>query len=82
MDCTCVWPCLLKWAVDRRRGRDIMARKAGELLPSQGHCTEVIFIDHSTVKGTRALMCTVVDVFSSITVIGTGSFVYCGNRKG
>lgn len=84
MDCTCVWACVLEVGGNnetQRRGRDIMARKGGELSPSQGHCTEVIFIDHSTVEGTCALICTVVEVNYNLTVTVTGSFVHC-SREG
>ena len=55
-----------------RRERDIIAGRGDEMWPSQGHCTEVIFIDHSTVEGTHAETCTVVEVNFSLKVIVTG----------
>ena len=59
----------MSWEIRRRSGGDIMAGRGGELWPSQGHCTEGIFIDPGSVEGTRALTCTVVEVNSNLTVI-------------
>lgn len=56
-----------------------MARKGGELSPSQGHSTEVAFIDHIAIEGTCALMCSVVEVNYNLTVIVARSFVHCSN---
>lgn len=75
--CVAVCMCVYQgWAVKKsqemqRRGRDIMAGRGSEMWPSQGHCTEVRFIDRSTVERTRAVTCTVVEVNSSLTVIVT-----------
>lgn len=62
---------------DPEERRDMMAGRGSEMWPSQGHCTDIIFIDRSSVEGTRAETCTEVKVVpSSLTVNFAVIFVY------
>lgn len=62
---------------DQEEGEgDIMAGRGSVMWPSQGHCTEIIFIDHSNIEGTRAVTCTLLQVNSSLKVIVT-VFLFC-----
>lgn len=54
-----------------------MAARGSVMWPSQGHCTEIIFIDCGNIEGTCAVKCTLLGVNSSFTVIVTVFFFFC-----
>lgn len=64
-------------AEDPGEGERHNGRWGLELWPSQGHCTEVLFIDRSTAEGTHAVACTVGKVNSKLTVIVTVFLFVC-----
>lgn len=54
----------------------IMAVKGSEMLPFQGYCAEVVFIDHSSVATTYELTCIVFQVCFHLSINVTDIFLY------
>lgn len=83
MDCTCECMCVLSGARrSRREGGDIIAGRGSVMWPSQGHCTEIIFIDCGNIEGTCAVRCTLQEVNSCCTEIITFFFFFfCSNQQ-